>query len=96
MNVPPAFDKMIRTFHQDWGVVYESFDEAIKDSVRLLSTEEKSAAKGFLDDVLNADYSETELANMWNNSKGAAGGISIESGASLFLDKLRAALIESL
>jgi hypothetical protein len=96
MKIPPAFDKLSNMFHQDWDIVFNSLDEAISESARPLTRDEKTAAKEFLDQILTGRYSDADLAEMWNETSGGAGGFCIESGATWFLDRLRTALIESL
>jgi hypothetical protein len=95
MLVPTAFDRLSSAFHQDWDVAFSSLEEAIQESVRGLTLDEKIAATAFLNQVLNGGHSNAQLVDMWNKTSGGAGGFCIESGASWFLEKLRPALIES-
>jgi hypothetical protein len=48
MDVPAAFDKLTNPLHQDWQIVYATFDEALADCPKLLTAAEKLMAKGFL------------------------------------------------
>jgi hypothetical protein len=96
MHIPAAIDKLAGFFHQDWDIMYDSFEDIIAASVRSLTSLERQAAVEFFDELLNGKYTEDELADIWNNKiPGAAGGFDIYSGASWFFEKIRTQLISS-
>ena len=100
MTIPEAFIKISNMFHQDLDLIFESVDEAVLASVSELTAEERLVAKNYLDELLSGNYTDEQLADIWDRTPGGSGGFGIrsdkEGGAAYFLGMLRSALESSL
>ena len=98
--MPPEFIDISQTFHQDTELIYETLDEAIENSLMLLSQEGKIVAKQYLDEILNGQLNDIQLARIWNSTPAYSGGFGFfeeeGNGVRILLEKIRDALGEKL
>ena len=96
MDMPPEFIDISQTFHQDTELIYETLDEAIENSLMLLSQEGKIVAKEYLDEILNGQLNDIQLARIWNSTPANSGGFGFfeeeGNGVRILLEKIRDAL----
>ena len=100
MDMPPEFIDISQTFHQDTELIFDTLDAAVQGSISELSQEGKIVAKEYLDEILNGQLNDIQLARIWNSTPANSGGFGFfeedGNGVRILLEKIRDALGEKL
>jgi hypothetical protein len=65
---PDAFLWACRMFHEDIGILCPTFDGMAAFALRGVKPSEHKTLAEYLDRLLNGDYTDDELKELWNSS----------------------------
>ena len=80
------FTLFVSYIHQDFLIDYPDFYPGISEILGYMSQEERSSLIGFINNLEEAELTDKELADLWNNQN--SGVIITQQDATAFFEKL--------